>query len=56
MHDRDDAAVPYGDGVAIAAAWTGATLRATDGLGHHRLLRDPEVIAAVVDFVAGPGR
>jgi hypothetical protein len=26
-------------------------MHTTAGLGHHRLLRDPEVVDAVVDFV-----
>jgi hypothetical protein len=39
------------DGAAIAAAWPGARLHVTSGLGHRRLLRDPNVIAEVVEFV-----
>jgi len=37
---------------AIAAAWPSARLRVTAGLGHARLLRDPDVVAEIVDFVA----
>lgn len=51
VHDRDDASTPVADGEAIAAAWTGARLHVTSGLGHRRLLRDPAVVAEVVDFV-----
>jgi hypothetical protein len=30
---------------------SGSRLRLTTGLGHRRLLRDPDVVADVVDFV-----
>jgi pimeloyl-ACP methyl ester carboxylesterase len=58
VHDRADREVPCADAHAIAAAWPGARLVLTEGLGHWRLLRDPEVIAAALDFVAAtvPGR
>ena len=52
VHDRGDAEVPWQHGVAIARAWPGATMLATEGLGHRRILRSPEVLRAAVDFVA----
>jgi pimeloyl-ACP methyl ester carboxylesterase len=52
IHDRDDGEVPPEDGHAVAAAWPGARLLETTGLGHNRLLRDPLVIAHAVDFLA----
>ena len=52
VHDRDDAIVPFAEGAAIAAAWPGARLLATTGLGHRGVLRDPQVVAAVRRFVA----
>lgn len=52
VHDRDDTSTPVTDGAAIAAAWSGSRLHVTSGLGHRRLLRDPDVVAEVVDFVA----
>jgi hypothetical protein len=39
-------------GAAIAAAWPGAELVTTEGLGHRRILRDPAVVARVTDFLA----
>lgn len=51
VHDRDDAEVPWADGAALAAAWPGARLVTTTGLGHRRILREPSVVSAVVDFV-----
>lgn len=53
IHDRDDAEVPWADGAAIAAAWPGARLVTTAGLGHRRILRDPRVVAQAVAFVRG---
>jgi pimeloyl-ACP methyl ester carboxylesterase len=56
VHDRDDASTPVTDGAAIAAAWSGSRLHVTSGLGHRRLLRDPDVVAEVVDFVSAEPR
>ncbi len=53
VHDRGDREVPFEDGAAIAEAWPGARLHATDGLGHRRILRDGAVVEAVVAFLAG---
>jgi hypothetical protein len=36
----------------IVHAWRGAALLMTDGLGHRRILRDPDVVAATVAFLA----
>ena len=33
-------------------AWPGARMVTTRGLGHHRLVRDPQVIAEAVRFLA----
>jgi pimeloyl-ACP methyl ester carboxylesterase len=52
VHDRDDASTPIADADAIAATWTDSRLHVTSGLGHRRILRDPDVVAEVVDFVA----
>jgi pimeloyl-ACP methyl ester carboxylesterase len=52
VHDRADTMTPVADGAAIAAAWTGARLRVTEGLSHTRVLRSPAVIGEVVDFIA----
>jgi pimeloyl-ACP methyl ester carboxylesterase len=53
VHDRDDREVRCADGAAIAAAWPGARLLETGGLGHQRVLRDPAVVATVTAFLAG---
>lgn len=52
VHDRADREVPFDDGAALAAAWPGARLHATAGLGHRRILRDPGVLGAVAAFLS----
>jgi pimeloyl-ACP methyl ester carboxylesterase len=51
FHDRGDLKVPLRDGRAIAASWAGANLVATRGLGHHKILRSPEVVTGAVEFL-----
>ncbi len=51
VHDRDDANVSWEEGAAIAAAWPGAELVTTSGLGHRDIVRDPGVVARAVDFL-----
>jgi hypothetical protein len=53
VHDRGDLEVPWEDGRRIAAAAARATLLTTEGLGHRRILRDPNVVAASVAFIDG---
>ncbi len=52
VHDVGDRIVPFSDGESIAHAAPAGTLVSTHGLGHHRILRAPEVLGAVVPFVA----
>lgn len=52
VHDEGDRVVPLADGAAIAAAAPRADLRRTKGLGHTRILRDPDVVRSVADWAA----
>ncbi len=52
IHDRDDRRVDPADGRTMATAWAGSHFVLTRGLGH-QLIRDPDVVDAVVEFVAG---
>ncbi len=52
IHDALDREVPVAHGEHVAAAWPGARLVTTRGLGHQRILRDPEVVSRAVGFVA----
>lgn len=51
VHDVHDPDVPWTEGEQIADAWHTAELVTTNGLGHRAILRDPEVIRRVVEFV-----
>jgi pimeloyl-ACP methyl ester carboxylesterase len=53
IHDQDDRTVGIDSGLAIARAWPGACFHPTSRLGHQRILRDPGVIEAAVDFFGG---
>jgi pimeloyl-ACP methyl ester carboxylesterase len=53
IHDEQDRAVPVECGAALAGAWPGAEITRTQGLGHNRILRDPQAIARAVAFVRG---
>lgn len=53
VHDLEDREVPWGEGERWARYWPRARLLSTRGLGHHRILDDPDVIAAGLDFLAG---
>jgi len=55
VHDQGDETVPWRDGAAIAAAWPGARLVTTQGLGHRGVVRVPDVVGEVVAFVAADG-
>ena len=52
LHDESDEIVPFSEGQRVAAGWPGAQLRATQGLGHNRILRDAGVVRQVVEFLA----
>lgn len=52
LHDRDDRAVPFSHGVAIAAAWPGARFVPLSGTGHRRSLDDESVHEEILNFVA----
>ena len=56
VHDRDDTAVPFVEGQAIANAWPGARLLPTEGLGHWRVLTDSHVTHQVAAFLTNSER
>jgi pimeloyl-ACP methyl ester carboxylesterase len=51
LHDVEDAIVPFAGGEELAAAWPGARLEPTEGLGHQAILRDPAVVSRAVEFL-----
>jgi pimeloyl-ACP methyl ester carboxylesterase len=57
IHDRDDRIIQFSQGQKIAAAHVGPTTELfTRGLGHTRVLTDPGVVRAIVDFASEPAR
>ena len=52
IHDQNDRRVPVVEAARAAHILAGAELMVTHGLGHNRLLADPTVVTAIVDFVA----
>ncbi len=50
VHDEDDVDVPWQDGRTYEEAWPDSKLMTTKGLGHRRILREPEVVNAVAAF------
>jgi alpha-beta hydrolase superfamily lysophospholipase len=52
FHDRRDQSVPWRDGAALVSASPGARLITTEGLGHHKILRDRRVVAETARFFA----
>lgn len=51
IHDEDDDEVPFSDGQKIVHHWRGSKLIALKGVGHRRILKSPQFIEAVVNFV-----
>jgi len=52
VQSDDDAELPITHAETLARLWPEARLDRRQGLGHFRLLRDPSVVADVVEFVA----
>jgi pimeloyl-ACP methyl ester carboxylesterase len=51
IHSSDDRVVAIEDSLASAAAWPGARHLRVEGLGHRRVLADPTVVTAAIEFV-----
>jgi pimeloyl-ACP methyl ester carboxylesterase len=52
IHDENDKEISVTQGQQIAAAYPRAEYMETRGLGHRRILGDPDVLAAALEFVA----
>lgn len=53
VHDLADRDVPWEEGERYARFWPGARLLSVNGLGHHKIVNDPDVIAAGAAFLRG---
>lgn len=51
VHDENDNAVNYLSAKAIVEEWPKAQLFTTQGLGHRRIMKDPQVIEVVTKFI-----
>ena len=51
VHDKGDTAVPPAAATTIAESWPGAEQITTEGLGHHRIVHDPDVVRRSVQFL-----
>ncbi len=52
IHDRGDRQAPFSHGQRTRATWAGARLHETEGLGHHRILRNGAVADVAAEFLA----
>lgn len=55
VHDPDDPEVPFAESAALARAWSGSVLVPVRGVGHRRILREPNVVQTAVAFLASAG-
>ena len=51
VHDRDDHETNWDASRRLASVWPDTQLLTTTGLGHNRILGDPAVVSAAVDFI-----
>lgn len=51
LHDPEDQEVPVGESHELAVAWPGAALMLVPGVGHRKIIQDPETVSRVTEFV-----
>ena len=54
FHDLEDQEVPLRDSRTLARAWPKAQLHQTQGLGHHGILRQEEIVTKATEFLSRP--
>lgn len=52
VHDDGDRVVSLAQSQALQSAWPDSTLIITEGLGHRRILSDPQAITTIVGFLS----
>lgn len=52
VHDKLDPVVPFAAAETIMAHWPKATLLASEGYGHYRLMKNPDLVERVARFIA----
>lgn len=53
VHDEEDAIVPISEAKAIFAAWPNARLLISKGYGHYRLMKNPDLVRYIANFIHG---
>ncbi len=51
VHDREDQVIPLDEAHAVVETWENTSLLITEGLGHFLLMKNPDLIKRVTDFV-----
>ena len=51
IHDRGDTQIDVSGSERLVKSWPSARLHVTEGLSHTKIVRDPDVIAAAIDFI-----
>ncbi|MCB0586899.1 MAG: alpha/beta hydrolase [Phaeodactylibacter sp.] len=51
IHDKKDDIVPFSEAQSTFEAWENANLLVTEGCGHYRLMKNPDLIKRVADFI-----
>jgi esterase/lipase len=54
VHDKNDNSVPFKSAEVIFEKYDHTSLLVTEGLGHSRLLKNPQVVNKVVEFIGPP--
>ncbi len=54
VHDPEDPMIPFTESEALHARWPLSTLRAVRGVGHRRILFDPQIVDDCASFVCQP--
>ncbi len=53
VHDRQDPVIAHAESEALCGRYGQVTLKSTSGLGHRRIMADPEVVRAAVTHLLG---
>lgn len=51
VHDKQDPIMPLSDAATLAEHWDNTHVLAPDGYGHFRLVKNPDVIQAITEFI-----
>ena len=52
LHDPEDREMPFSESQVLNHVWPESVLEKVAGVGHRRILREPEVVRAAVSFIA----